>query len=149
MGHYKHILAAIDLTDEAPQVLEKAQEIAKDDNAKLSLITVVKPINYAYAGLDTASVTSVTTNFEKEARDFAEKKLTELSGGAKIPGDQLHVFFGPPAQVIKEQSEALGADLIVIGSHGRHGLGMLLGSTANGVLHGAKQDVLAVRIRED
>lgn len=40
-----------------------------------------------------------------------------------------------------------GADLIVVGSHGRHGLALLLGSTANAVLHGAPCDVLAVRIR--
>ena len=39
-----------------------------------------------------------------------------------------------------------GADLIVVGSHGRHGLALLLGSTANGVLHGATCDVLAVRV---
>jgi len=40
------------------------------------------------------------------------------------------------------------ADLIVIGSHGRHGLQRLLGSTATPVLHNAKCDVLAVRIKE-
>ena len=39
-----------------------------------------------------------------------------------------------------------GADLIIVGSHGRHGLALLLGSTANGVLHGASCDVLAVRV---
>ncbi len=39
-------------------------------------------------------------------------------------------------------------DLIVVGSHGRHGLALLLGSTANGVLHGANCDVLAVRVKE-
>ena len=39
-------------------------------------------------------------------------------------------------------------DLIVVGSHGRHGFALLLGSTSTGVLHGAKCDVLAVRIRE-
>ena len=41
-----------------------------------------------------------------------------------------------------------GADVIVVGSHGRHGLALLLGSTANGVLHGATCDVLAVRVGE-
>ncbi|TNF89176.1 MAG: universal stress protein, partial [Gammaproteobacteria bacterium] len=43
---------------------------------------------------------------------------------------------------------AKGADVIVVGSHGRHGLALLLGSTANGVLHGATCDVLAVRVGE-
>jgi universal stress protein A len=37
-------------------------------------------------------------------------------------------------------------DLVVVGSHGRHGLALLLGSTANGILHGATCDVLAVRV---
>ena len=39
-------------------------------------------------------------------------------------------------------------DLIVVGSHGRHGLALLLGSTANDVLHGAPCDVLAVHLKK-
>jgi universal stress protein A len=39
-------------------------------------------------------------------------------------------------------------DLIVVGSHGRHGLALIFGSTSNSVLHGATCDVLAVRISE-
>ncbi|WP_313899138.1 universal stress protein [Leclercia adecarboxylata] len=41
-----------------------------------------------------------------------------------------------------------GCDLIVVGSHGRHGLALLLGSTANDILHGAPCDVLAVRLKK-
>jgi len=39
-----------------------------------------------------------------------------------------------------------GCDLIVVGSHGRHGLALLLGSTANDVLHARRRDVLAVKL---
>jgi universal stress protein A len=39
-------------------------------------------------------------------------------------------------------------DLIITGSHGVHGLQLLLGSTSNAILHGAKCDVLAVRFTE-
>ncbi|MBA6354230.1 universal stress protein, partial [Colwellia sp. BRX9-1] len=39
-------------------------------------------------------------------------------------------------------------DLIITGSHGVHGLQLLLGSTCNAILHGAKCDVLAVRYPE-
>ena len=45
-------------------------------------------------------------------------------------------------------AEEHAVDLIVIGSHGRHGLQRILGSTASGVLHTATCDVLAVRIRQ-
>ena len=47
-------------------------------------------------------------------------------------------------RIVQEQ----GLDLIVLGSHGRHGVAMLLGSTANAVLHHAECDLLAVRITE-
>jgi universal stress protein A len=57
------------------------------------------------------------------------------------------VALGAPAHEIRAAAEEVGADLIVLGTHGRHGLGLLLGSTANGVLHGATSDVLAVRVR--
>ncbi len=53
---------------------------------------------------------------------------------------------GRPGSEIRRQAEENDADLIVIGSHGRHGIQLLLGSTANSVLHGAACDVLAVRI---
>lgn len=149
MSHYTHVLAAVDLTDESSEVLAKAREVANDDSAQLSLITVIKPINYTYAGLDVTSITSVSTNFEQEARDFATKKLIDFADDLNIDQGQVHVFFGPPSQTIKEQSQVLGADLLVIGSHSRTGLGRLLGSTANGVLHGASCDVLAVRIGEN
>ena len=45
-----------------------------------------------------------------------------------------------------DQAKEQTCDLIVVGSHGRHGLALLLGSTANDVLHGAPCDVLAVRL---
>jgi universal stress protein A len=54
---------------------------------------------------------------------------------------------GRPETEIHHVAEEIGADLVVVGSHGRHGLSLLMGSTANGVLHGAKCDVLAVRVQ--
>jgi universal stress protein A len=149
MSHYKHIIAAVDLTDESVDVLAKARELANDNQAKLSLITVIKPINYAYAGLDTASLTSVSANFEEEARDFTTTKFNLMADDIKVDHQSIHICFGSPSQTIKEQSEHLDVDLIVIGSHSRHGLGRLIGSTANGVLHGAKCDVLAVRLSHE
>jgi universal stress protein A len=58
------------------------------------------------------------------------------------------VELGSPKAEITRVAEEQGVDLIVVGSHGRLGLELLLGSTANGVLHAAKCDVLAVRVKE-
>ena len=56
------------------------------------------------------------------------------------------VVIGSPKTEILALAEDNNADLIVVGSHGRHGLGLLLGSTASSVLHHAKCDVMAVRL---
>ncbi len=146
MTRYQHILAAIDLTDEAPQVLEHAQKIAAEKGAKLSLLTVIRPVTYDYSGLDAGWVSRDMVNFAPESKKHASKRLVELATTVGVAAGNTHVLFGTPAQVIKAEAETLQADLIVLGTHGRHGLGLILGSTANGVLHGATCDVLAVRI---
>jgi universal stress protein A len=56
---------------------------------------------------------------------------------------------GSPKLEIVRVAEENNVDLIIVGSHGKHGIALLLGSTANGVLHHAKCDVLAVRIYDD
>ena len=75
-------------------------------------------------------------------------KLTweNLRQPLSISAANQHLIFGRPETEIHALAEQIGADLIVVGSHGRTGLALLLGSTANGVLHGATCDVLAVRV---
>ena len=59
------------------------------------------------------------------------------------------VEIGPPKSEITRIAEEQEVDLIVVGSHGRHGfVENLLGSTANAVIHHAKCDVLTVKIQE-
>jgi universal stress protein A len=59
---------------------------------------------------------------------------------------QAEVMVGSPKAVILSQAEAMHADLIILGQHGRRGISRLLGSTASGVIAGARCDVLAVRL---
>lgn len=146
MKKYRHILAAIDLTEEAPDVLESAQTLAGLYGASLSVITVIRPLTYAYTGIETATMGQAIMNFEVEAENAAKLRMEALCSPLGIPQDRRHIVFGPPAPEIRDRAKALGVDLVVMGSHGRHGLGLILGSTANGVLHGAPCDVLTVRI---
>ena len=144
---YKHVMAAVDLSDEANQVLAEAQRVAGDHGAKLSLITVVKPLTQVYGGLDMAAYTQASVNFEREAQSQAVEQLKALGAGIGVAGEDVHAVIGAPAPQIVDTGKDLGVDLIVLGSHGKHGLGLLLGSTANGVLHHAECDVLTIRIK--
>ena len=141
---HQNIIVAVDSSEEAEQVVEAAKELAQY-GATLTLLTVIQPVAYAY-GPEQAMMMASGVQFEQEAAKAAGERLAALAKRFGIEGDQ-RVVIGPPAGEIRSQAESAGADLIVIGSHGRHGLGLLLGSTANGVLHGAPCDVHVVRIK--
>ena len=141
---YQHILLAIDLTDESQQVSDKAVALAQQGSAKLSLIHVIEPLSFAYGG----DVPMDLSTIQEQLDEHAQQRLETFSSQLGIPIEQLHVVSGHTESEIHRIAKEIEADLIVVGSHGRHGLSLLLGSTANGVLHGAKCDVLAVRVHE-
>lgn len=147
MNQYKHILVALDLTEEAPEVLDNARHLAGLYGAQMSVVSVIRPLTYGYTGIETATLGQAVLNFEVEAQAVAKRRLEALCADAGVPENRRHVLVGSPAVEIRACAKAIGADLIVIGSHGRHGLGLILGSTANGVLHGATCDVLTIRIK--
>lgn len=149
MSNYRHILVAVDVTEEAVDVLARAMLIAQKNDATLSLITVVRPLTYAYTGIEVAGLAAAAIDFERQAKASVEKTLSRLCEAHDLQPANTLVVFGTPATAIKNQATAIDADLIVLGSHGKHGLGLLLGSTANGVLHGADCDVFTVRIGAD
>lgn len=142
MRYYAHILAAIDLSPEGGQVLERAREIAQRFDSSLSLIHVIEPLPVDAAGEALLPPMSI----ESELRENAERKLRQLADQADIARVQRHVVMGYTKREIIGFAGKNAVDLIVVGSHGRHGLALLLGSTANAVLHGAPCDVLAIRI---
>ncbi|MGM0449858.1 MAG: universal stress protein [Pseudomonadota bacterium] len=142
MSDYQRILVAIDLTEEAPEVLRKAQRLADNNSAALELLHVVEPVGYAYGG----DLPLDLSDLQKQLEDNARNKLDEYGESYGISPENRRVIVGRPGSEIRRQAEERQADLIVIGSHGRHGIQLLLGSTANSVLHGAACDVLAVRI---
>jgi universal stress protein A len=86
------------------------------------------------------------SSVQEEIYKQAEKQMRKLGTKWDIPEERQHVVIGRPESEIHTLAQDLGADLVVVGSHGRHGLALIFGSTANGVLHGASCDVLAVRV---
>lgn len=141
MLKYKHILVALDFSPHAEQILKKAFEFSQSMHATLSLLHVVEPLpSYGYAFLGAAEI-------ETELRDQAIKKITSLGKKFEITPKYLHTRGGFPKTEIILLAEEIKADLIIIGSHGHHGLINLLGSTANAIIHQANCDVLTIRIK--
>ncbi|MDZ7825673.1 MAG: universal stress protein [Gammaproteobacteria bacterium] len=151
MSSYSKILVAVDLSEESGQVVARASNMA-DEKTEVSIIHVVKPIEHVYGGFGAVGLagdfSAQMATLEQQAVEHAEKRVAELAadlGG--VPAERQHVCVGNASSEIHRIAKEAGAELVVIGSHGRHGLGLLLGSTANAVLHGTSCDVLAVRVR--
>jgi universal stress protein A len=143
---YKTILVAVDLSEQSREILDSAHAIGQKSGAGLHLATVIKPMTQVYGGLDMAPISSGSISFEEEAEIQARIQLENLASDYGIPTSDVHVLLGSPAREVDELASKLKAELIVMGSHGRHGMNRLLGSTANAVLHHAQCNVLAVRL---
>lgn len=143
MNDYHHILVALDLTDDGPRVLARAADLAGRYDSRLTLLHVVEPLPVEAAG---EAILPPTLGIESELYDNATRRLQDFADAAGLAAAQREVVIGYTKREILHLAEDRGADLIVVGSHGRHGLALLLGSTANAVLHGAPCDVLAVRV---
>ncbi|MFN3234648.1 MAG: universal stress protein [Gammaproteobacteria bacterium] len=143
MPSYKHVLIATDLTAENEAIISKGVDIAKTFGADLSFVHVVEPLpgyGYAYVGV---------ADIENQLIDDAKKGMNKLSEKYAVPKDRCHVQVGPTKMQIMEVMKSDNIDLIIVGSHGRHGLAELLGSTAHAVVHGAPCDVMTIRIQSD
>ncbi|WNK19205.1 universal stress protein [Halomonas piscis] len=139
---YHHILVAVDLTKDSHKVLERAMAIAeRNDHAKISIMHTLEPLGFAYGGDIPMDLTSIQDQLD----DHAKKRLSEISA-SHVDENNQHVVVGMPDTEIHRFAGDNDVDLIVVGSHGRHGFALLLGSTSTGVLHGAQCDVLAVRV---
>lgn len=144
MADYKNILAAVDYTAESHQVLQRAKNVAEQSSAEITLLHVIE-ITPVIGEFETFSYVDLYTD-QPEMIDRAERDLKCLADDVEMTDAVFKVIPGVPKVEIASYAEEYDIDLIVIGSHGRHGISLILGSTANGVLHRAKCDVLAVRV---
>jgi len=137
---YKKVLFATDFDDVGISAAHKAKKISDENNAELILVHVVEPIPaYAYPGF--AGFAEV----EVSIREQAEKELKALAERLGVDAKHRLIEFGSTKNEVLRVAQEHNVDLIVTGSHGKHGLALLLGSTANSILHSAQCDVLIVR----
>lgn len=137
---YKKVLFATDFDEVGISAAHKAKKISDENKAELILVHVVEPIPaYAYPGF--AGFAEV----EVSIREQAEKELNALADKLGVDAKHRLLEFGSTKNEVLRVAQEHNVDLIVTGSHGKHGLALLLGSTANSILHGSECDVLIVR----
>lgn len=137
---YKRILLAADFDEVGVTAAKQAREMANQYNAKLHLVHVVEPIPaYAYPGF------AGFTEIEESLKEHVQEELEKLGKELTVPAADQYLEIGPTKHEVLRVAEAINADLIVVGSHGKHGLALLLGSTSTAITHAAHCDVLIVR----
>lgn len=140
---YNKILLALDLASHADELCDKAKKLADQHNATLSLVHVIEPV-VSDSAFDT--VPPLPVDFDDVMLKRAREKLEQLAQHYAVDSSLCFLEIGVPKREITRIAKDISADLIIVGSHGRHCVELLLGSTANAVLHHAECDVLAVRI---
>lgn len=143
---YKHILVAVDGSDEAEWAFKKATGIAKRNAAALNLIFVV----------DTRSFTGVKLHepdIEEQAYDYGKELLDSYKQEAQANGVlEVHTFLipGSPKKVIsRDTAKKVEADLIVCGASGMNAFERyLMGSVSLHIVRNSSCDVLVVRRAE-
>ncbi|TDR22515.1 universal stress protein [Marinicella litoralis] len=145
MSLYQNTLVAIDPCADSDDLIRKAIAIT-DEKAHITLIHVME-IMCALPTAPYAPVVIDTSQIESQVKAAAVNHLKDLIAKHQLTEGSYQILSGSTAAEIKKHAEEQQSDAIVIGSHGRHGFGLLLGSTSSGVIHGCGCDVLVVRLK--
>jgi nucleotide-binding universal stress UspA family protein len=133
----KTILFATDLSVYADYAFQLARSLARDHGSRLIILHVVPP--------PVAHGEVVARRQEPNYYDELGQWLRRYQAGEGIPVEN-RIEDGDPARVIVQVAEDAGVNLIVVGTHGRSGVGrLLMGSVAEHVVRRAKCPVLTVK----
>lgn len=143
---FKHILVPVDGSSTSLQAVAKAAEMAKAFGSEVTAVYVLDPYPFTGVGADfaygQAQYLSAATAEANKALEEVNKVMTDAGVAVKTLVGEGHAVHEGIARVC----ENVGADLIVMGSHGRRGLEKLvLGSVAQRVLQTVRVPVLVVR----
>jgi len=142
---YKRILVPVDGSPTSNQGLDEAVKLAKLTGASLLLIHVVNELTFA-TGFEI-----YTADIIGMLKEAGEQILAAAKARAKASGIEAETFlcenFGSRVcDVVADEAKRCNAELIVIGSHGRRGIGRLvIGSDAEQIVRLAPVPVLLVR----
>jgi nucleotide-binding universal stress UspA family protein len=141
---YKRILVPVDGSEPSNKALAAALQLAREGGGRVRLLQVFDELAYL-SGFEMGA------EVLQSAHDFAQKVLDDtlaMANSAGVPADtRLVDTVGPRlGDIVADEARAWEADLVVVGTHGRRGVGrLLLGSGAEQVIRLAPVPVLAVR----
>ena len=144
---YKRILVPVDGSDTSKRALLAALQLARESGGQVRLLHVLDDLaylsGYEYAG-DVLKLAH-----EYAGKVVADAKEVATSAGVPAEAQLLEAPGKRLGDVVAEEARAWAADLVVVGTHGRRGLGRaLLGSGAEQVIRMAPVPVLSVRSTE-
>lgn len=143
MAGFKKILIAVDFSDIADKACECATALARQMNASLHMVHTVHihAANIPEGGV--IHIEEMQRQEEEEARTRLEEYMQSHSEGIDAT---MSICSGDPAIAINDTADEVGADLIVMGTHGRSGVArLLMGSVAESVLKKSSIPVLCVK----
>lgn len=148
---FKTLLIAIDGSDLGEKALAAGIELAKAQNSTILVLTATDPVSTGIGsgGFGTIDAGNIITRLEESYTAQAKALLDAARAkveAARLVAETLHTPRQRPADAILATAKERGSGLIVMGSHGRRGLGrLLLGSQAAEVLSHASAPVLIVK----
>jgi nucleotide-binding universal stress UspA family protein len=143
MIEFKHVVCPMDLSDTSIRSLDHAVAIARWYGARLTVLHIVPTFDPAHIRGDLADSIRILNPMARE--QVVEEVRRAIDLDARSPGAIVVAAAGDASTTIVEQALSTGADLIVMGTHGRRGFKrLLLGSVTETVLREAPCPVLVV-----
>ena len=139
---YKHILYATDFSKASLEIEKKVANLSEQLQSQISVIHVVNFQSTVWAG---AGGYFVLAELDEENLKDSQQALAACEDRMPKGLANSHTVQGSPKQEIVRYAQKIGADLIVLGSHGHYKVTDILGTTATGVLNKANCDVLVIR----
>jgi nucleotide-binding universal stress UspA family protein len=142
---YASVVVGVDFSPPCRKAVEAAVALAPDAEHHL-----VHAFDIPFRGtlIDDRAIADLTKKHQQQFQDMVDAEAREFLASMPKPiaGNEVRAREGLPADVIIDAAAEFGSDLVVVGTHGRSGLGSaLLGSVAESVIDRAPCDVLAVR----
>lgn len=145
---YQHILAPVDGSDASDLALQEAIRLAKDQRAQLRILHVVDAVTVNW-DTEFGNTGEIIETLRKAGESILAKAESMARQSGITAETRLVEMETLPERVpakIAEEADLWPADLIVIGTHGRHGLNrLLMGSVAEGVARLSSKPVLLIR----